>query len=236
MTHLTGEERTQYVRGMFGRIARRYDLMNRLMTFGQDLRWRREAVRRLEIPAQAVVLDAGAGTGDIAIQIRHSHPDALVIASDLTPGMLRAGKNRPGTAGIAWVAADAEHLPFNAQVFDGVISGYLLRNVSNLDRTLGEQQRVLKPQKMWAALDTTPPAHNLLQPFIRFHLQVIIPLLGRIITGESEAYHYLPDSTEGFLQADKLAARIRQAGFSAVGYVKRMLGTMAIHWGRKRAV
>ncbi|MEM5775756.1 MAG: ubiquinone/menaquinone biosynthesis methyltransferase, partial [Anaerolineaceae bacterium] len=229
------QERTRYVRGMFGRIARRYDLMNRLMTFGQDLRWRREAIDRLEIPPRAAVLDAGAGTGDIAIQIRRSHADALVIASDLTPGMLRAGKNRPGTEGIMWVAADAEHLPFVLEVFDGVISGYLLRNVSSLDRTLSEQRRVLKPGRMWAALDTTPPARNLLQPFIRFHLQVIIPMLGRIITGEAEAYHYLPDSTENFLPADRLATRIQQAGFSGVAFVKRMLGTMAIHWGRKRA-
>lgn len=233
MTHLTGRERTGYVQRMFGRIAGHYDLMNRLMTFGQDVRWRREAIRKLEIPAGALVLDEGAGTGDISLQIRRSRPDVRVIASDLTPAMMQAGKKRRGMENILWVAADAQHLPFAGETFDGVISGYLLRNVGDLDRTLAEQYRVMKPGSRWVSLDTTPPQRNILQPFLRFHLQVIIPLLGRLVAGDAEAYRYLPDSTEGFLEADRLAERIRAAGISGVGYVRRMLGTMAIHWGRK---
>ena len=233
MTYLTGKERTGYVQRMFGRIASHYDLMNRLMTFGQDVRWRKEAIRRLEIPAGALVLDAGAGTGDISLQIRRSRKDVRVIASDLTPAMMLAGKKRPGAGDILWVAADAQHLPFARGTFEGVISGYLLRNVGDLDRTLAEQSRVLKPGSRWVALDTTPPQHNILQPFVRFHLQVVIPLLGRLVTGDAEAYRYLPDSTEGFLEAGCLAERIRAAGISGVGYVHRMLGTMAVHWGKK---
>jgi demethylmenaquinone methyltransferase/2-methoxy-6-polyprenyl-1,4-benzoquinol methylase len=234
MTHLSGADRTGYVRRMFTRIARRYDLMNRLMTFGQDLRWRVEAIGRLEMPADALILDLGAGTGDISLQIRRSHPQARVIACDLTPDMLRVGKKRPGAAGVLWVAADAQRLPFAVEQFDGVISGYLLRNVGDLDGALAEQRRVLKPGRRWVSLDTTPPARNILLPFLRFHLQVIIPLLGRLITGEAEAYRYLPDSTEGFVEAGALAEKIRAAGFGGVGFVKRMLGSMAIHWGERK--
>jgi demethylmenaquinone methyltransferase/2-methoxy-6-polyprenyl-1,4-benzoquinol methylase len=233
MTDLSGSEHKGYVRRMFGRIAGRYDLMNRLMTLGQDVHWRKEAIRRLEIPQGAVVLDAGAGTGDIAFQIRSKRPDVRVVASDLTPEMMQVGRQRAGAEGILWVAADAEHLPFAHEHFDGVISGFLLRNVADLEQALSEQGRVLKPGGRMAALDTTPPQRNLLQPFLRFHLQVVIPLLGRIVAGDAEAYRYLPDSTESFLEAGRLAERIRQAGFAGVGFVRRMLGTVAIHWGRK---
>lgn len=233
MTELSGSERKGYVRRMFGRIAGRYDLMNRLMTFGQDVGWRREAIRRLQVPTGAMVLDAGSGTGDIALQIRAAHPDARVVASDLTLEMMQVGRRRAGAEEILWVAADAEYLPFPRGQFDGVISGYLLRNVADLDRTLTEQHRVLKPEGRMASLDTTPPQRTLLLPFLRFHLGVVIPLLGRVVTGDAEAYRYLPESTEGFLEAGRLAERIRGAGFAGVGFVRRMLGTMAIHWGRK---
>ena len=233
MTQLSGSERTGYVRRMFGRIAGRYDLMNRLMTFGQDARWRKEAIGHLNIQPKAVILDAGTGTGDIAFELLQIAKDLCVVASDLTPEMIAVGKCRADAEHILWVVADAEHMPFAMAAFDGVISGFLLRNVANLDRTLGEQRRVLKEGRSMVSLDTTPPRRNLLRPFLRFHLRVVIPLLGRVIAGDAEAYTYLPDSTEGFLEAGRLAEHMRTAGFDGVKYVRRMLGTVAIHWGRK---
>ena len=89
-----------------------------------------------------------------------------------------------------------------------MVSGFLLRNVSDLERSLGEQFRILKPGGRIVTLDTSPPPNNLLAPFIRFHLHTIIPFLGRMLTGQAEAYHYLPDSTEGFLQPEQLASRL----------------------------
>jgi demethylmenaquinone methyltransferase/2-methoxy-6-polyprenyl-1,4-benzoquinol methylase len=233
MTHLTGSERTGYVQRMFGRISKHYDLMNRLMTFGQDKHWRKAAIGRLEITPTGVTLDLGAGTGDISLQILREKPDACVIACDLTPAMMQAGRKRKGADKIIWVAADAQHLPFPRETFDGVISGYLLRNVGDLDRTLAEQYRVMKHAGRWVSLDTTPPKRNILLPFLRFHMQVVIPLLGRLVAGDPEAYRYLPSSTEEFLEAEHLAEHIRKTGMCCVGYVRRMLGTMAIHWGKK---
>lgn len=233
MSQQSGREHTGYIRRMFGRIAGRYDLMNRLMTLGQDKRWRREATRRLEILPGALVLDAGAGTGDIAFEILHSRADVRVVASDLTPEMIAVGRRRPGAGRILWVVADAEYLPFAADAFDGLISGFLLRNVADLGHSLSEQRRVLRPQGCAVSLDTTPPRCSLLLPFLKFHLRVVIPLLGRIVAGDAEAYTYLPVSTEGFLEAGRLAERMRAAGFTEVGFVRRMLGTMAIHWGKK---
>jgi demethylmenaquinone methyltransferase/2-methoxy-6-polyprenyl-1,4-benzoquinol methylase len=233
MSHLTGEDRASYVRAMFGRIAGRYDLLNRLMTFGQDRYWRLETIRHLALPDRGRVLDVGSGTGDIAFELKRQHPQALVVASDFTLEMVLVGRKREGGDKVAWVIADAQQLPFAPGCFDGVISGFLLRNVPDVPQTLSEQFRVLKAGGRSASVDTTPPRDNLLRPFIEFHLHTVIPLLGKLVAGDAEAYRYLPSSTEGFLPAETLAERFESAGFKQVSFVRRMLGTVGIHWGKK---
>ena len=228
-----GAERTRYVRRMFGRIAGRYDLLNRLMTFGRDRAWRDESIRRLQVKPGQRILDAGSGTGDLALQLLEMQPAAQVIAADLTPEMVAVGRQRPGGAAVLWIIADAQHLPFPPAAFDGVVSGYLLRNVPDVDAALAEQSRVLAAPGRMVSLDTTPPRKNLLLPFIRFYLKYIIPLLGKLVAGDSEAYTYLPETTAQFLSAEALAMRMTQAGFSVEGFGRRMLGSMAIHWCRK---
>lgn len=233
MAHLTGTERARYVQGMFSRIARRYDLMNRLMTAGQDVRWRQEVVRRAGIPESGRLLDLGAGTGDLAWETQRQHPGSQPVAADFTLEMMRVGKSRPNFPSLDWSAADALRLPFLSETFDAVISGFLLRNVVDVPQALSEQYRVVKPGGRVVVLDTTQPTRNLLSPLINFHLHVIIPFLGRIIAGASEAYTYLPESTEAFLQAEQLADYFNQAGFKEIGFRRLMFGTVAIHWGRK---
>ena len=233
MTNLTGTERARYVQGMFTRIARRYDLMNRLMTAGQDVGWRREVIQRAELPARGRLLDLGAGTGDLAQEALRQNPDCQPVAADFTLEMMRVGKQRPGTRQLNWSAADALHLPFEDESFDALVSGFLLRNVSDLPLALGEQWRVLKPGGRVVALDTTRPQRSLLTPFINFHLHTVIPTLGKLISGEADAYTYLPDTTANFLEAERLAQALRNAGFIQVGFERHMFGTIAIHWGVK---
>ena len=230
MTRLTGQERAAYVQTMFTRIARRYDLMNRLMTGGQDIRWRKQVIQLARLERNSRLLDLGTGTGDLAREALAQVPQAKVVAADFTLEMMRVGqKNGP----LNFSSADALGLPFKDQTFDAVVSGFLMRNVIDLQKALQEQYRVLKKGGRIVILDTTRPRKNLLSPFIWLHMHFVIPLLGRLITGSSDAYRYLPETTEGFVTAEQLAARMAAASFKRVGYERFMFGTIAIHWGEK---
>jgi demethylmenaquinone methyltransferase/2-methoxy-6-polyprenyl-1,4-benzoquinol methylase len=229
----SGDNRARHVQDMFSRIADRYDLMNRLMTAGQDTRWRREVIRRSHISAGGFLLDLGAGTGDLAHEALRQVPGCRTAAADFTLEMMRVGKSRISNKELNWTAADALWLPFNDDTYNAVVSGFLLRNVTNIHQSLKEQLRVLKPGGYLVALDTTRPAENNLKVFIDFYLDVIIPRLGRLISGETEAYTYLPETTQAFLEAEQLAAYMEQTGFRKVGFRRMMFGTIAIHWGNK---
>jgi demethylmenaquinone methyltransferase/2-methoxy-6-polyprenyl-1,4-benzoquinol methylase len=218
---------------MFTRIAPRYDLMNRLITAGQDVRWRREVIRLAALPSQGKILDLGAGTGDLALESIRQHPDCLSIAADFTIEMMRVGLKRTENEGLNWSAADALELPFDDETFNAVVSGFLLRNVVDIHKALVEQIRVLKPGGMMVALDTTRPRPNLLSPLIRFHMKKVIPTLGKLITRDGPAYTYLPETSQNFLLAEQLAANMVAVGYRDVGFRRLMFGTVAIHWGIK---
>ena len=230
MTQLTGRERAAYVQNMFTQIAKRYDLMNRLMTGGQDIRWRKMVIKLARMTNNASLLDLGTGTGDLAREALTQFPQARVTAADFTLQMMRVGKKN---GSLNFSTADALHLPFNDASFDAVISGFLMRNVINLDKAIEEQYRVLKNGGRIVILDTTRPKKNILSPFICIHMHIIIPTLGGLLTGVSEAYRYLPETTEGFVTAEDMAARMSKTGFKNVNFKRLMFGTIAIHWAEK---
>jgi len=204
MTDLTQTKRKSSVQGMFTRIARRYDRMNKIMTLGQDIRWRREVIRRAAPAPGSYLLDLGAGTGDLSQEALRQAPECIPVAADFTFEMMRVGKARPGGERPSWSAADALNIPFPENTFEAVISGFLMRNVSDVSRCLSEQFRVLQPGGRVVILDTTRPASNLFLPLVNFHLHTVIPTLGQWIAKDREAYHYLPESTEYFLAAEQL--------------------------------
>jgi demethylmenaquinone methyltransferase/2-methoxy-6-polyprenyl-1,4-benzoquinol methylase len=224
---------------MFTGVAHRYDLMNRVMTAGQDVRWRREVIRRAALQPGNLLLDLGAGTGDLAREALNQCPNCYPIAADFTLSMMQVGRNRSGPEPacrryVVWTAADAQELPFPAEIFDAVVSGFLLRNVSDLKRCLDEQFRVLKPGGKIISVDTTPPPDTLLKPIIQYYMHHVIPQMGRLITGHNQAYRYLPASTEGFLHPEQTAERMMSVGFKNVGFRRLMFRTVAIHWAIKQ--
>ncbi len=230
MTLPTRHEKARVVRSMFARIAARYDLMNHLMTFGQDRVWQREVVRRAALKPGGRLLDIGCGTGGIA-KMAGTDPSLHITAADFTLEMLQRGQSTSHRQRLAWCCADALALPFANGSFDAVTSGYLLRNVVAIDRALAEQIRVAKPGARIVCLDTAPPDRHILLPLVKFHMHRIIPWLGGLISGDRYAYQYLPQSTQAFKSPEELAELMRAAGLVDIAYQRRMFNTVTIIQG-----
>lgn len=218
---------------MFGEIAGRYDLMDRLMTFGQDQVWRRCVIQAAELPAGGTLLDAGTGTGRIGEEALAKDPHAIVVGSDFSLEMMQVGRRHCNQYRMLWCGADAMQLPFKEASFDAVASGYLIRNVSDAGQALSEQIRVVKPGGRVVCLDTSPPPLNFYRCVILFFLTTMIPLLGQLVSGNRSAYTYLPESTKEFFTPEKLARKMRAAGLENIRYRRYMFGTIAVHVGTK---
>lgn len=245
-------ERAAYVNQMFAGIANRYDLLNRVMTGGQDVNWRREVVALSQLPDAGRLLDVGTGTGDIAFEAKRIHNDAEVIGCDFTYEMMAVGRKKKAdhspvvaaasSAEVEFVQGDGLNLPFPENYFDAVTSGFLLRNVTDADVCLAEQRRVLKPGGRIVCLETSPPPSSFLGPLLRLYLLNAIPLMGRLLsTGRSSpgmearprdaAYHYLSQTTVAFQQPEEIVRKMERAGFRGVSFHRKMMGTVAIHVG-----
>jgi demethylmenaquinone methyltransferase/2-methoxy-6-polyprenyl-1,4-benzoquinol methylase len=155
------------------------------------------------------------------------------VGADFTPEMMRVGRNRQDGKLVRWINTDALNLPFISRSFDAVVSGYLLRNVVDIQRALAEQFRVLKPGGQMVCLDTTPTPKDLLHLPVRIYLKLVIPFMGGLVAGNIKTYRYLPESTSRFLRAPVLAECMSKVGFKEVGFRCLMGSTMAIHWGTR---
>jgi demethylmenaquinone methyltransferase / 2-methoxy-6-polyprenyl-1,4-benzoquinol methylase len=204
-----GAEKTARVRSMFDAIAPRYDLVNRLMTFGLDQSWRRRTVDVLALPTGSLLLDLACGTGDLTtMATRRGH---RVVGADLSWGMLGANHG-----GAPLVQADSSRLPFRTGTFDGVVCGYALRNFGDVDAALSETARVLRPGGRLAVLEVDAPASALLRSGYDVWFNKVVPLIGGALS-DRDAYHYLPRSVAYLPPGPVLRRLLGQAGFSGVG-------------------
>jgi demethylmenaquinone methyltransferase / 2-methoxy-6-polyprenyl-1,4-benzoquinol methylase len=212
------------VRRMFDRIAPVYDPMNRVMTAGLDLRWRRIAAQAVVRPGDRV-LDACCGTGDLAVA--DSRAGGVVTGLDFAPRMLERARRKLPSA--TWVEGDMLALPFDAGSFEAATVGFGVRNVADLQLGLGELRRVLVPGGRVAVLEITQP-RGPLAPFYRVWFDRIVPLIGKLLKGGA-AYSYLPASVRRFPGADQLADLMATAGFTEVSYRTFAGGIVALHTG-----
>jgi demethylmenaquinone methyltransferase/2-methoxy-6-polyprenyl-1,4-benzoquinol methylase len=227
-----------FVRGMFGRIARVYDPMNRLMTGGLDARWRRFAVRQLALGADALGLDVGTGTGDLAIAaIRAAGPGTRMIGVDFTSEMLDIGRAKLARLGLAdrveLRQGDGEHLDFADDTFDGVCSAFVMRNLADLPAGLREQWRVLKPGGRMVCLEITHPPGAIFGAAFHLYFDRLIPVIGKVVGKSFESYRYLHQSLAVFPRAPRLKALMEEVGFADVRYHYLTGGVVAVHVGTK---
>lgn len=226
---------------MFGRIVRRYDLMNRLMTGGRDGAWRRRAVRLAlhgRPPATARVLDIATGTGDLALALAAAGA-GLVVGVDFAAPMVRAAasKGSKGDAArgqtVCWAVGDALALPFPEGTFDACTVSFGLRNMADYAAALREMGRVLRPGGRLVCLELTPLRLPVIGPLFGWYFRRIVPLVGGLLSGDRDAYRYLPSSVAAFPAAAELAALMGQAGFVDVSYRRLGGGTVALHVATK---
>lgn len=235
MTFTSADEKRVYVNEMFSRIAARYDLMNKVMTYGQDVRWRKQVVRAAALPDQGGrLLDIATGTGDIAFEALQQHPNLeLVVGADFTLPMMHVGQTRAANRPVRWSAADTLSLPFPDNTFDAVVSGFLLRNVINLQQALQEQMRVCRPGGQVVSLEIPRPADTLFGRLFKIYFHKVVPFLGGLISGQPDAYQYLPASADTFVRPEVLKQVMQRVGLQDVTYQLLMFNTVAIHVGTK---
>jgi demethylmenaquinone methyltransferase/2-methoxy-6-polyprenyl-1,4-benzoquinol methylase len=231
MAELSGKEREDYIRRLFARLAHRYELANHWMTWGQDMKWRGRVIEWANIPPAGRLLDIGTGTGDLARLALQRDKNLFTVGADFSSEMMRIGHDSVGGCMISWLNNNALELPFASQTFDAVVSGFLVRNVADLEQALAEQYRVLKVGGHMVCLDSTPPPQDLWHLPVKLYLEIAIPAIGGLLTGDVKAYRYLPQSTRRFLPVDQLAACMQKVGFKDVHYHCFMAGTIAIHRG-----
>jgi demethylmenaquinone methyltransferase/2-methoxy-6-polyprenyl-1,4-benzoquinol methylase len=200
-----GEEKVRAVRAMFDAIAPRYDLLNRLMTFRLDTRWRRRAVGALDLPAGSLVLDLASGTGDLCIDLAKA--GHLPISVDLSFGMLAAD-----TSGAPRVQADILRVPFPDGAVDGVTCGFALRNLVGLDGFFAELGRVLRPGGRIALLDVAIPPNAVMRWGHSVYFEKVVPWLGARLS-DASAYRYLPKSVAYLPASGEMVTLLRDAGF-----------------------
>lgn len=228
----------QFVRGLFGRIAGRYDLTNDVMSFGLHRRWKDRLVELADLAPGHTVLDLAAGTGDLALRAVERTGTAggsggLVAAADLTPEMMEVGRGRPQADRVSWVGADALELPFAGSSFDRVLIGYGLRNFPDLERSLREIHRCLKPGGRLLTLDFGKPPRSWLRRLYLRYLEASTAGVGWLLHRDPEAYLYIPESLRAYPGQEEVCAAMEEAGFGTCGWIDLVFGTMAIHFARR---
>jgi demethylmenaquinone methyltransferase/2-methoxy-6-polyprenyl-1,4-benzoquinol methylase len=228
---------------LFARIARRYDVMNRLMSLGQDRRWRRLTADTLDLPPRGRVLDVGAGTGDMTRALLNRWPEATVVGVDPTRDMLKIGYHKleeergstnpsgPGSPSVSWAQADGLHLPFPNGHFDAAVSAFVLRNVVDVEQALAEQHRIVQGGGRVACLEMSWPRSPLFGALFRFYFADLMPHITGLLSGQPAAYRYLPRSVQRFQAPEELAQTMARVGLRHVRYRKLALGTVTLHVG-----
>jgi demethylmenaquinone methyltransferase/2-methoxy-6-polyprenyl-1,4-benzoquinol methylase len=226
----------QYVRSLFNSIAYRYDLLNHLLSGGIDLYWRRRAVEHLRDIRPKRILDVATGTADFAIATLRLQPEK-VIGVDIAEKMLGLGRKKLRSRGldsaVTLESGDAENLPFSAGEFDAAIVAFGARNFENLELGLSEMNRILRPGGKIIVLEFSRPGHFPIRQLYFLYFQYVLPLIGRLLSRNKEAYTYLPDTVMRFPEGEEFMDIMRRVGFRQISEERLTFGIASIYGGIK---
>jgi demethylmenaquinone methyltransferase / 2-methoxy-6-polyprenyl-1,4-benzoquinol methylase len=219
------------IRGMFGRIAHRYDLLNRVLSIGRDVGWRKTVARRVAAANPGRVLDVCTGTGDLALAVVGD----VIVGADFCLPMLALARSKGRGRGrdVPFCAADALQLPFADMSVDVVTVAFGIRNFSDLETGLAELVRVLRPGGLMLVLEFSRP-RGPLAPLLRWWVRTVPPRVGRALSGDPEAYTYLPQSVSAFAEGDVLCSALRKAGLDGVEVQQLTSGVASLYEGTRR--
>lgn len=227
--------RVEEVRGIFSSIPRSYDFLNHFLSFRRDVAWRRFTVRRMLFSRTRRLLDVATGTGDLAIEAALAHPEITVVGLDLVPRMLDIGHDkvrRRGLEGrVRLVEGDALELPFDDGSFDVASIAFGIRNIPDRAAALREMARVVVPGGRVLVLELTRPQNGFVRAFYSIYLNGLLPILGRLISGDSQAYRYLADSIMEFPSPEEFSEIMRGAGLEGVRAHPLTFGVAHLHEG-----
>ena len=224
------------VRSMFNKIAWRYDLLNHLLSLNIDKIWRKKLVKMLSAKQPKSILDVATGTGDLAIIAARIKPTEI-IGIDIADEMLQIGRKKVAARGfqsmISLQTADSENLPFPAERFEATMVAFGVRNFENLDLGLAEMFRVLKKNGTIYVLEFSIPTNKLFRPFYFFYFKNILPLIGKMVSKDTDAYTYLPDSVSAFPSGRSFIERLEKTGFTNCTIRSLTFGIATIYTGEK---
>ena len=233
----SNESKKKQVESMFDKIAFRYDFLNRFLSAGIDVGWRRKAIKELISLQPQKVLDVATGTGDFAITSFKILKPEKITGIDISEGMLEIGRKKIAKEGlqdkIELIHGDSEAILFDDNSFDAVTVAFGVRNFENLEKGLSEIKRVLKPGGKLVILECTKPSAFLIKPLYRFYMKFITPKIGKIIAKNNEAYQYLNDSVLQFPEKESFIHILKQANYRKTIYKTLTLGICTIYCAEK---
>ncbi|MFT4737236.1 MAG: demethylmenaquinone methyltransferase/2-methoxy-6-polyprenyl-1,4-benzoquinol methylase [Cyclobacteriaceae bacterium] len=230
-----GSKKEQVAR-MFDNISPKYDLLNRVLSLGIDITWRKKAIKLLQKDQPKLILDIATGTGDFAIEALALNPDK-VIGVDISEGMLDMGRKKlikKGLSGkIELRSGDSEQLPFDDNMFDAIIVAFGVRNFENLEKGLADIHRVLKPGGKAVVLEFSKPRTFPFKQIYQFYFNWILPKIGKLVSNDNAAYQYLPESVKAFPDGEDFTSILDKIGYQQTTCKTLTLGISSIYTGIK---
>ncbi|WEK37607.1 MAG: bifunctional demethylmenaquinone methyltransferase/2-methoxy-6-polyprenyl-1,4-benzoquinol methylase UbiE [Candidatus Pseudobacter hemicellulosilyticus] len=234
-----GQTKKEQVAAMFDQVAFRYDFLNRFLSGGIDISWRKKAIRELKALKPRQVLDVATGTGDLAIMTHKYLQPEKIIGIDISTGMLEVGRQKVAKLGLSdrieLLKGDSEAINFNDNTFDAITAAFGVRNFEHLETGLREMYRVLKPGGKAVILEFSKPKQVLFKPLYNLYMKVIAPKAGQWLSKNKDAYSYLDKSIKAFPEGETFLHILQQAGFSETTLKRLSLGICTIYCGRKAA-